>query len=102
MHMRLRGILLLILTFPGFMDAKSSGIGEGNGYGGVRDVSHGTVGAGAGALFAKYGAFFIDTGYTSLGTGTVRHDYPTRRQSRLYDFAAIGHVLIPVTRKVQP
>ncbi len=102
MRMTKRGCLLLLLAIPGLLSAQSSGTGEVYAYGGVRDGSHGTVGSGAGVLFAKYGAYFIDVGYTSLGTGTVRHDYQTVRQSRLYDFAILGHVRIPVSSKIEP
>jgi hypothetical protein len=100
--MTMRGLFLLLFAIPGFLTAQSSGTGEVYAYGGVRDGSHGTAGAGAGVLFAKYGAYFIDIGYTSLGTGAVRDDTPRLRQSRLYDFALLGHVRIPVTRRVEP
>jgi len=112
MRMKIRKCLLLLFAISGLVAAQSIGYGntgpgawgtgEIYGYGGTRDGNNGTVGAGAGLLFAKYGAFFLDMGYTSLGTGSVRTLGQPLHQSRLYDFALLGHVRIPVKQKFEP
>lgn len=116
MRMTTRKCLLLLFAIPclvkslvaaqsvgyGNTGPGSWGTGEIYGYGGVRDGGHGTVGAAAGLLFAKYGGYFLDMGYSSLGSSSVRTLGQPLRQSRLYDFALLGHVRIPVKPKFEP
>jgi hypothetical protein len=107
MRMTIRGCLLILFAAPCFLAAQSSSYGwfgapgEVYGYGGVRD-NHGTVGAGAGLLIAKYGGYFLDAGYSSLGTGSVRRLGEPVTQSRLYDLALLGHIRFPVKTKFEP
>lgn len=105
--MMIRGSIFLFCALPGLLAAQGypflTAPVEMYGYGGARDGHYGTVGAGLGLLPAKYGGYFLDVGYTSLGTSTVRRHTEPIRQSRLYDMALLGHIRIPlVSRKYEP